>query len=93
MEVEKNLGGEKGSMDKNKIVISTSNALVGEQKKTPNMYRPTSRNEWWLCSVLFTQAILVIALEMYALPIFVRATLTRTPAIYLWNGSYGLLLP
>ncbi|KAJ5140080.1 hypothetical protein N7448_003488 [Penicillium atrosanguineum] len=31
------------------------------------MYRPTTKNEWWLCGVLLTQAILTIALEIYIL--------------------------
>ncbi|KAJ5746936.1 uncharacterized protein N7511_008632 [Penicillium nucicola] len=31
------------------------------------MYRPTTRNEWWLCGVLLTQAVVTIALEIYIL--------------------------
>lgn len=29
------------------------------------MYRPTTKNEWFLCGVLLTQAVLTTALEMY----------------------------
>ncbi|KAK9852937.1 hypothetical protein MYU51_007415 [Penicillium brevicompactum] len=49
------------------------------------MYWPTKRNEWWLCGVLLTQAIITIALEIY---IFVEWQSWVTPTIFQVPVSY-----
>ncbi|KAJ5603330.1 hypothetical protein N7537_006286 [Penicillium hordei] len=59
------------------------------------MYRPTSRNEWWLCGVLFMQAILVIALEIYILvewQLWVTPTITQVPLSYMIPVNLGILI-
>ncbi|KAJ6128285.1 hypothetical protein N7471_009502 [Penicillium samsonianum] len=59
------------------------------------MYRPTSRNEWWLCIVLFTQAILTIALEIYILvewQLWVTPTIVQVPVSYMIPINLGILI-
>ncbi|KAJ5512910.1 hypothetical protein N7463_002462 [Penicillium fimorum] len=59
------------------------------------MYRPTARNEWWLCGVLFTQAILTIALEIYILvewQLWVTPTITQVPVSYMIPTNLGILI-
>ncbi|CDM35657.1 hypothetical protein DTO013E5_6463 [Penicillium roqueforti] len=59
------------------------------------MYRPTIRNEWWLCIVLFTQAILTIALKTYILvewQLWVTPTITQVPVAYMVPINLGVFI-
>ncbi|KAJ5470796.1 hypothetical protein N7530_008153 [Penicillium desertorum] len=59
------------------------------------MYRPTSRNEWWLCTVLFTQAILTTALEIYILvewQRWVTPFITQVPVSCMIPINLGILI-
>ncbi|KAJ5796735.1 uncharacterized protein N7518_005275 [Penicillium psychrosexuale] len=59
------------------------------------MYRPTIRNEWWLCIVLFTQVILTIALKIYILvewQLWVTPTITQVPVAYMVPINLGIFI-
>ncbi|CAI7624066.1 unnamed protein product [Penicillium bialowiezense] len=59
------------------------------------MYRPTTRNEWWLCGVLLTQAIITIALEIYIFvewQSWVTPTITQVPVSYLIPINLAILI-
>ncbi|CAG8150869.1 unnamed protein product [Penicillium olsonii] len=59
------------------------------------MYRPTTRNEWQLCGVLLTQAIVTIALEVYIFvewQLWVTPTITQVPISYLIPINLAILI-
>ncbi|OJJ69772.1 hypothetical protein ASPBRDRAFT_76469 [Aspergillus brasiliensis CBS 101740] len=59
------------------------------------MYRPTTRYEWWLCSVLLTQAALTVTFEIYILvewQRWVTPTINQVPVSYLIPINLGILI-
>ncbi|KAJ5156088.1 hypothetical protein N7492_008891 [Penicillium capsulatum] len=58
------------------------------------MFRPSTKNEWWLCGTLFVQAVITIALEIYILTewqLWVTPTIIQVPVSYIVPVGLGIL--
>ncbi|CAG8943086.1 unnamed protein product [Penicillium salamii] len=65
------------------------------------MYRPTTKNEWWVCGVLLTQATITIALEVQVTCLFLKSrhfpndrdlTIKAVPVSYLIPINLAILI-